>query len=373
MKTLFYYFAFPHYRREILEELNAQSDGASVFASGKEAKANIKVLTSSELNFITDLKTTKLGPFTWQHNILKRALSSEFDSVVLGPATTSIPTLLIVFGRRISGQRTYLWGQNGRVGERGIKRYIQEVLNRSVSGLLVYGNSEAAAAGELGTNAKKIHIVNNATHSNDSFLTEQFSEDAFLRLKQRTREAAESGKMTLTYVGRLNKSKKIDTLLVAARELHEQFPNLIVQIIGGGDAESDLKEQFNEPYFQFLGWIYEQEELYSVIKQSTLMVSPFHQGLMAIDSLRMGVPVLVPDNPHNGSEVEALTEHVNSLRFTPGSSSAISSAVRNWIEIAPTISGEDYKNARISALEVWSPKTVASKILEVVQSDVRDA
>lgn len=366
MKTLFYYFAFPHYRLEILKELNAQYSGSITFASGVEPKANIKVLTNKDLDFINELKTIKLGPFTWQRGIFKRAISNEFEVVVLGPATTSITTLAIVAGRKVLGRRTYLWGQNGRVGERNLKRLVQEVLNRSVSGLLVYGNAEASAAAELGTNKKKVHVVNNATHRNDAFTSDEISDNAFIRLTQRANEATELGKITLSYVGRLNADKKIDVLLSAARQLHAQYPNLQVNIIGGGDVEHELQEEFNESYFHFLGWVYDNEKLNNIISESTLMVSPFHQGLMAVDSLRIGVPVLIPDNPHNGSEVEALTENINSLRFTPGSSSAIVSAVNKWVEIAPTINEADFKAARKSALELWSPRGVAARILAAI-------
>lgn len=366
MNNLFYYFAFPHYRLEILKELNAQSDGTALFTAGTESKANIKVLTAEDIPFLHELKTTKLGPFTWQHGIFRRALTKEFDNVVLGPATTSLTTLAIVIGRRIMGRPTFLWGQNGRLGEHTPKRYIQEILNRLVTGLLVYGEAEAAAAGELGTPARKVHIVNNATHRNDNFTDKESSIDAFQRLQKRIKEASESGKVTLSYVGRLTHDKKIDVLLSAARQLHHKYPNLRVNIIGGGDAETLLKEEFTEPYFHFLGWVYDNKSLNAIIEESTLMVSPFHQGLMAVDALRIGVPVLIPDNPLNGSEVEALTENINSLRFTPGSSQSLSAAVDRWFEIAPTISEDDYKRARIEALKRWSPEGVAQKILKVI-------
>jgi glycosyltransferase involved in cell wall biosynthesis len=366
-KVLVYYFAFPHYRLEILKELMLRAGNDLMVAGGTVGRDSIEPLTSQDIDFLTELESVHIGPFSWQKGIVRRAISREFDAVVLGPATLSLTTWAILFGRRLMGRKTYLWGQCGRQGERTAKRYLQEVMNRVAHGLLVYGETEAAAATDLGSSPRKIHIVNNATHHNAQYITPELGREIYQRLQQRAREAIDDRRLVLTFVGRLTEAKKLPVLLEAARRLQLQYEHLQVRVIGGGSAEEQLRREYSDPFVEFRGWIYDNEKLNEVLEESTLIASPYHMGLLAVDALRIGVPVLVPDNPQNGSEVESLTVEVNSIRFTPGDSVAIVDAVDRWLRIAPQITETKYAQARDSALRMWSPGSVAGRILDVIK------
>jgi glycosyltransferase involved in cell wall biosynthesis len=362
-RVLVYYFAFPHYRAEILKELNQRGNGDIVFAAGTVGRVSIKPLTSQDIDFLTELESVHIGPFNWQRGIVRRALSRDMDAVVLGPSTVSLTTWVILLGRRLMSRKTYLWGQCGKPGERTVKRYVRKAMNRLAHGLLVYGQGEATAAIELGTSPLKVHIVNNATHHNHEYITPELGKEIYQRFQQRTREALEDRCLVLTYVGRLTEGKRIPVLLEAARQLYPRYEHLRVRVVGGGSGEEELKEKYSDPYIDYLGWINDSAELNKVLQDSTLIVAPFELGLLAIDALRAGVPILMPDYPRNGSEVEALTEEVNSIRFASGDSASIVEAVERWLRIAPGITESEYTEARETTLRMWSPGSVARKIL----------
>jgi glycosyltransferase involved in cell wall biosynthesis len=365
-KVLAYYFAFPHYRKEILKELKKRANDDIVIAGGTVGRDGIAPLTTRDIDFLTELESVKIGPFSWQKSITRRALSREFGVVVLGPATLSLNTWVILIGRRLLRRQSYLWGQCGGKDERTVKRYVQEVMNRLANGLLVYGQVEAAAATDLGTSSTKVYVVHNATHLNDRYITTRISEEVFTRLQQRTKEAIVDRRLVLTFVGRLVEGKRLPVLLEAARQLRPRYEHLRVNVIGGGTSEEQLKAEYPDQFIEYLGWIYDNDKLNEILKDSTLITSPFHMGLLAVDALRVGVPVLVPDNPVNGSEIECLTEGINSIRFAPGDSDAIVHAVNLWLKLSPHITESEYSHARDSALRTWSPDEVALRILKSI-------
>lgn len=367
-RVLIYYFGFPHYREEILKSLQLRSDVDAVLLSGTASKASIATLSETELPDMKVVPTVKLGNATWDRGAFWQGLSRRWDAVILGPATTSLSTWAILAVRRLLRRHTYLWGQCGRPGDKSLKRLVQEIMNRLASGLLVYGHAEASAATELGMNPSKVHVVNNATQSNTSMLSSAESATVLAHAQEMARQALRSGELRLAYVGRLVSAKRPEVLLQAARKLREEFPRLIVDIVGGGKEAERLHREYPEDFIRFRGWLYPGLERDAVFTNATLIVSPYHMGLLAIDALRFGVPVLVPDNEKNASEVEALTLDVNSLAFRAGDPDALVDAVRRWLNLAPQIGSEQFNEARTRALSIWSPEAVAQRIIDVVSN-----
>lgn len=365
-QALVYYFAFPHYRRSILSALRSESEPTFDLIAGRRSRESIEALTEADVNGLKIVPTFRAGPISWDRGVVRQASGPHYQVVVLGPATLSLSTWAILVLRRLRGRRTFLWGQCGRFGDRSFKRRVQEIMNRLATGLLVYGENEAVAATQLGLSMSRVSVVNNATHSNADVLRLE-DNDAQLRRAQEAAERAKAGgAVRLLFVGRLNADKKLDVLLRAARTLREEYPDLSVDLIGDGDARETLRGEFAHDWIRFHGWVYDTEVLQRFFHEATFVCSPYHMGLLAIDSLRAGTPVLVPDNPMNGSEVEALTSHVNAIRFEAGSERGIVAAVDEWFRVVPLLDTQVYRGARTVALNKWDPEGVASAIVKAV-------
>lgn len=363
-KIMIYYYAFPHYRKAILEKLLEQSSNAVQLAAGIEGRAGIKVLRRKELPTLQELPSRSFGPLSWQIGVVRRAVGGEFDTVVVGPALSSLPTWCILLARRLQRKRTFLWGQCGRRGDRSIRRFAQELMNRLATGLMVYGQSEYQAAQELGLDEPKVHVVNNATRTNTP---EEISDaEVFDRASSKFGRATSVGELTILYLGRVIPEKKVDVLLEAGRLLVNNFPQLRIKVVGGGDGLQQVTAAFDEPYITFYGPVYDPAKLRSLFSEATIVCSPFHMGLVAVDALREGVPVMIPDNPMNASEVEALTPGVNAKYFKAGNSEDLAAAVSCFIADFRDISRTEYLHERRRQLEIWQPENVARQILDVI-------
>ena len=360
---LVYYFGFPHYRKAILTELLDMPDVDVELVSGSTTRDSIATLSESELPGLQVLPSLTLGPFTWDREIARDAISRRDRTVVLGPALSSLTTWLILIARHALGRPTYLWGQCGRLGDRSLRRRVQEVMNRLATGLLVYGRAEAKAATELGTPERKVHIVNNATSSNAAARTEECNAIAFERLQIRAEDARARGILRLAFIGRLTSDKKLDVLAAACEELDSKYDNFHLDIVGDGPLRSELEHQMRGLPVTFHGWVYSDVARDAILERVTLVVSPFHMGLVAVDSLRFGTPVLVPDNPMCGSEVEALTPGLTSLVFKAGDAGDIVRAAEEWVNLAGSLRREEYEAARSQQLRRWDPRGVARAIV----------
>ena len=99
-------------------------------------------------------------------------------------------------------------------------------------------------------------------------------------------------KKNYIYVGRLEESKGIYTLLEEWNTLDEEF---ILTIIGGGEIEEGLKSKYNKSNIIFKGKCSREETLKSISKakyliQPSVLYETF--GLTIIEAMSFGVPVI---------------------------------------------------------------------------------
>lgn len=368
-KLLVYYFSFPHYRRAILMELANMAEVEIDLYSGVVGRGGVKPLTRADIGELRLLESLVLGNFTYEREIVRRAVSSEYDAVVVAPALSSLSTWAIVALRFVLRRNTYLWGDCGHL-DGWIRPRLQEIMNRMSTGLLVYGRASAKGAKRFGTPADKIKIVGNAFESNADRWGAEDSVGAYRLMKERARLATEDGRIVLVHAGRLTRDKCPEVLLNALTPLRRRYSDVRLHILGDGPLLDRLVAHENSDLVEFHGAVYDQVTRDDLLSKATLVVAPYVMGLLAVDALRAGVPVLYPDNPLSGSEVEALTVGVNSVAFEPGNPRAVARAVDEWIALSGKVQESAFVEARQHALKGWDPSTVANAILrEVLTAD----
>lgn len=364
-RLLVYYYAFPHYRVSVLKELQNQYGGQLDVVSGTASRGGLKILTDEDLPQLDICDSIKVGPFTWEKQIFRRAISSNYSSVIVAPAVSSLSTWSILIARRLLGRRTYLWGQCGKPRDRSRKRLAQELMNRFASGLLVYGNLEESGAIEYGTPRRKVTRVRNAVPLRPLSLSKDALQEQLLQI---TAKAIDFGELKIVYSGRINEDKNVEVLLQAGELLKDAFPKLSILLIGDGSDSARLRNAYQDPRYKFLGAIYDKDKLQNELLQASLIVSPSTMGLLALDALSVGIPVMVPDNPFNGSEVEALTPGVNSFSFRHDNPNDLATQIMGAIRVLQKINIDHYYVSREEKLRDWSPEGVANNILSVIVS-----
>lgn len=113
-----------------------------------------------------------------------------------------------------------------------------------------------------------------------------------------------SQKLRLLFVGRLDRQKGIDLLLQALEYIEHKYncviDDIICRIIGAGPLLGLVKKYASsKDYIEYLGYVTE-DELLENYRKSDLFLMPSRRetfGLVAVEALSSGVPVLTTDIP----------------------------------------------------------------------------
>ncbi len=114
---------------------------------------------------------------------------------------------------------------------------------------------------------------------------------------------AKSKRPVIGYLGRIKKYKSVDHIIRAMPEMLKRVPNVVLKIIGDGDALPELKKLAAElgvdANIQFTGHVSHDEKV-RLINESWLVVNPSSKegwGLTVIESNACRVPVVAADSP----------------------------------------------------------------------------
>ena len=178
----------------------------------------------------------------------------------------------------------------------------------------------------------------------------------------------------ISYVGRLDKQKGLETLIKAFALLRENCTNIRLFIAGkallhGEDYENSLKQLTTDlgvkEYVDFLGYLNNTTSLYQVSDVTvlpSLWAEPF--GRTIIESMACGTPVVASCT---GGITEILTGEFNVGLFEPGNERELSNAINiiiNWRDKDPVLGNRCRKHI----LENFSLNKTVDGIEEVLLS-----
>jgi len=127
-------------------------------------------------------------------------------------------------------------------------------------------------------------------------------------------------KNSFLFVGRLQKRKKIDELILAFNKNIDSFSkDIFVRIVGDGEEIEKLQELVKKLDLNnrvlFEGEVTDENLLKSFFHEAIAYVSPGPIGLGVIHSFSYGTPVIVSPDCKHGPEFENLKNNVNALYY----------------------------------------------------------
>ncbi len=249
------------------------------------------------------------------------------DLVIVEQAIKNLETYPVIARRRVaSGPRVAMWG-HGRsfsTPQSKAESAFKQWLTRQCDWFFAYTDEGAEYVADHGFASSRITVVRNTLDT--TTLRDQLLEvDEGALETFRSLHGLSEGRSAL-FIGGLDERKGIPFLIKAAGTIEADLPGFRVLIAGAGGAVGQVRaaEAAGAP-IRYLGRVEDEQKAIALRACDVLMV-PRWVGLVAVDSLVAGRPIISTRHPSHSPEFGYLRDGVNAL-VTADDQGAYSSAV----------------------------------------------
>jgi glycosyltransferase involved in cell wall biosynthesis len=329
---------FPLYRLPLLEKLVTFGDLTFVvgadwnlsrgFNDGIDALKDVNDQAKT-----IDLKARRLGPWLWQHGLLRKIIKSDIDVILTVGDAHHVSTWCVLFLAKARRRKSVVLWTHGWLKQDGlIKGLVRNAFYRLADGLLIYGEDSFERGLGLGFSPEKMWVVYNSNSSASEIgmavVNDEQRTELYLKLG-----LIESWPVVICAT-RLLSIRKIDLLLDAIEILESESVNLNLLIVCDGPELNALKKQAERLKSKviFFGAQYDREFLRNLHALSRISVIPGTAGLPVMTAMGFGVPVITSGDPVGRMpEVEALRPGETGDFFREGDSRDLARVMTKWL------------------------------------------
>ena len=267
--------------------------------------------------------------FKNSHNCV-RAFKPQL--IVLQHALGNLETYWHILHESIGGPRVAWWGHGSRsfdVGQPQSKLASLDMsLARRGDWYFAYTERGANYLARRGYSRSRISVVQN-TFDTDTLRNQIHAiSDEELRSFQEHHELTPG--RTVLFIGTLSTTKGVPTLLHVAKLLKDRIPGFHLLMGGTGPLEANVRYAADSSsHVTYLGRLDGTAKAVA-LRAADLLLIPRAIGLIAVDSLVAGVPIVTAYDGGHGPEVDYLTDERTSV-FTEGQIDAYADAVADLL------------------------------------------
>jgi glycosyltransferase involved in cell wall biosynthesis len=340
-KILYFTNIFPHYRLAIWKGLlNSKAFDLEIYFSQKNPlgihSPELKdIFTNNEISKLHLIKNywVKKKVLIWQSKIIKTALFSEFDYLLLLGEMNVVSSWISIFIAKLRGKKIFMWSHGIYGNESFSKKYLRLLYLKQSDFIFLYENRAKSLLQQNGFNETSLAVVYNSLNYD---LFERLYKGLLNTDKNEFITFFKDNSLpTIIFIGRLTKIKRLPVLIEAVRKLNQIKIRYNLLIVGSGEDQTYLENTYNsiveEGLLHFYGNCFDENKTSELIYHSDLCVSPGNIGLTAIHSLSYGTPVASHSNFNNQMpEVEAIIDGENGFLFEENNSDDLANKIDNW-------------------------------------------
>lgn len=233
-----------------------------------------------------------------------REVISSSDVIVLEQARRNLDTYRLFIPRRKA--KIALWGHGRDFVKSTVwfERVIWNALTRRADHLLMYTQEGADYAIGIGVHPDKITVLNNSTDTRE--LSAQLAE-VTPEARREYKEQVAGGRDYVLYVGGLDRDKGVSALSAVAKALAQSDLDVSLVVAGEGNSRQELEETATQVSTMKLVGRIEGREKALALAGARMLVIPGRVGLVAVDSIASGVPVVTRAAARHAPEYSYLT------------------------------------------------------------------
>lgn len=274
--------------------------------------------------------------------------------IVSGSSTYLINWLILLYGW-ITNKKVYIWchGFHSQLKKKR-SRLVARMFYASADGLLMYNSFYTPNMIDIGCRSERIFYIHNSldTHKQSEIYKNLTPSSIY-------KNHFGNEWPTAIFIGRIQKSKRIDMLLKAVSKLRKEGANMNIVIVGDSTDNCNLKEMSKELELDdriwFYGASYDEKENGQLLFDAAVCVCPERIGLTCIHSLTYGTPVVSNnDYEKQGPEFQAVKEWVTGSFYEKDNVESLSQHIWHWANVTTEERIAIRKNARYTIEKEWS-------------------
>lgn len=241
-------------------------------------------------------------------NVQARARKAR--AVIAGLASTNLETYGLALDPAV---RLMLWGhgRNYTAANNALDESVEGWLRRRSAHIFTYTESGRAHLIERGSSPDDVTVVQNSTDTvRLREIVHGLPSDAERTIRE---ELGLHGARVGLFVGAFDEPKKLPLLFEASALVAQQRSDFVLLVAGAGPDEAIVQEATQRySHVRLIGRA-DATALARLSKVAEFIAIPGRVGLVAVDALALGIPIITTDYPHHAPEAEYLTPGLNSL------------------------------------------------------------
>ncbi len=362
----------PLYRLYVWEKLaELKSLDVTFFLETENNIDNIKYIPLDILNEKFQWKRIRNSyhfRFLWQKGVLKLPFS-DYDMILFSGNIRCLSTWIASILARLMGKRVYFWTHGVYGKENRLSLFVKRIFLSIPNGNFFYGDLSLQKVLSWNFNKDHNHVIYNSLNYDfhKKMRESQSNENTYI-------DHFNNKNPVLLFIGRLTRIKKLEQLLLAAKKLENEGELYNIILIGDGPERERLQEisTDNNLHTWFYGECYDENELYSLISQADLCISPGNVGLTLMHCLSYGTPVITHnDFSYQMPEAEAIDPGFNGDFFERDSIEDLSQAIKNWFDKNKAVDRNIIKQRCYSVIdEKYNPYYQSTLIEKVALNNI---
>lgn len=291
--------------------------------------AGIKAYDYSELtNFKGEILHKRFGKFFWQKGGMKTwGMPYEYYFVGGAYCLTSWVMILLSF---FSKKKVVSWSHGLYGRESGLRKLVKVVFFKACYQCLVYNQRAKDLMIQCGINGGKIHVVYNSLDT-DHILSIRSK----LEKTELYKKIFANDNPNLVYIGRITQRKRLDLVLQAMKILLNKGTPVNFLVVGkdidGVGLEKMAGDMGLSTLVHLYGQCYDDDIIGEMFYNADVCVAPGNAGLIVINALSFGCPVITHDNlAYQTPEFEAIMPGVTGDFFHHDDADDLSAKIEAW-------------------------------------------
>lgn len=288
-KLCIIYNTAPRYREAIFCAIDKEYDCDWFFG---ETRTDIKEMDISLLKSVKYYNVTEFaGKIKVKHGILRLLFSNKYDTFLILAESRSIIDYVFVLLAGLLNKTVYGWSHGWYGKESSVESCLKKWLFKRLKGVFVYSNYGRELMIEQGIHPDKLFTIHNSLHYDQHKVLRDSITPSDIYKKYFNNDY-----LTIIFIGRLTKVKKLDMLVEALFKLKNRGEEYNLVFVGDGTEKECLQQMVVRLGIKdnvwFYGACYEERINAELIYNADLCVAPGNIGLTAMHAMVFGCPCI---------------------------------------------------------------------------------